>query len=707
MSLRTTTVSSSFSSIQAFQAYFRDHDELVVPGNQPLEIKNISILTKQEDDPLEAKEILPEELSQLIIYLLRKMVVPLAKTVDIKFDGIERNLGFNIHEHFSLTPSVGMTIKTQKDPLYVRLTDLFKLMIAFSIPKVEFAPHQKLILLGITEAECALETTVGAAISNILEPRIPAGHETSIKFEGPGNNCQVSNGWATYGSSIPQRTFTVQSSHGWALTLCESKNFLFSTDGFRRRMKIKGQWKIPPNQILRIEDGLFARLQDEYPRAQFAGRDFGEFALNQILLPLGKTIKFIEHGTRGHALKWSDDFLEISSPDGFTLETGLGDLCTTLTHLGQFLIENHLSSLVLQPQQRLFIYGLTEIQVKQLDTWIESQDWKIIEPGLLNFLMPYNPVGFVWEVKWFKDFYKALASSKQYGDNFGLMMQSSEKLELNLLRASGEWLALNLINNSSPALLQDILDADEKAFIYILFKAIFYHCCDDFRHFRTDELPSFFKKPTQLKLVDLLKNNVDFTESLRLVIKNLEMHQPLAKILGSSPEEFSQLNLEKLPSPLRTIMNAMMKLVYEELQGSPFIAQCVQIIAKGLADGRFKNFIRPPAPAKASSTQSTSQSGENVAHASDSTNSITAPAEKPPEIPPSENTGPPQSTTQGGETPVVSGTQVASTSQTVTSMNNPSTAKPTPIVPPPSMIANFLSFAWSIFSRLIAWILGR
>jgi hypothetical protein len=207
----------------------------------------------------------------------------------------------------------------------------------------------------------------------------------------------------------------------------------------------------------------------------------------------------------------------------------------------------------------------------------------------------------------------------------------------------------------------------------MLFKALFYHCCDDFRHFRTDELPGFFKKSIQDALRDLLKNNADFTESLRLVLGSSEMHQQLSTILRSSPEEFSQLNFEKFPVPLKTLMNTLMKLVYEELQGSLFIAQCVQIIAKGLADGSLKGFIRPPAPVNSS----------------------------------------PQSTSEQPATPVVSEAPTSPTSlgaPAVTPPANPPQKTPTPVAPSSNGLSTFVSFFWSVISRiarLINWLLGR
>jgi len=670
MSLNSASV-SHFDSIQSFQAYFRENDALFLPADQPLEIRNISNLTNQEDDPFEAKEILPKEISQLVLYILHKMVLPLAKTIEIQFSD-HGKLRFDIGDNFYLSFSKRVTLKVQKGPIRARLTDLFKLMIASSISKMEFVPNQDLIVLGITEKEWKLEATVGATIDKILSPRVPAGFKAIIEFKGKGDNCQVSNGWFTYGSAVQQRSFTIRSSYKWNLTLSESGQFLFSMDGFRRRMKIKDELMVPANQILRIQDEAFLSLHDQYSDATFTASNFAQFALNQIFLPLGRTVEIVEHGTNGYELKWGDDFLEISAVDGFTLKTQFGHLWTKLTDLGRFLISNHVSSLVLHPQQRLYIHSLTEAQKKQLATWVTSTDLETVKTGFEGFFMPYNPIGFIWQLKWIKDFDKALVIREKDTPPLALMLRSSERLELNLERASGEWLVLNLINNSSSELLQSILEADEKAFIYILFKAMFYYCCDDFRHFRKDELPGFFKETTQLKLLDLLKNNLDFTESLRLVIGSEEMYSRLSKLLRSSPEEFDKLHLETLPAPLQTLMRVVMKLVYEELQGSPFIAQSVQIITKGLTDGSLKNLLRPPIPEKANSPQSSSESTETI---------------------------------DVNENQIVS--TVGKNSKTVP-IKNPAKIQQLPSTPSPGIVSRFLSFVWTIISRLsrfVSWLL--
>lgn len=575
----------SFASIQAFRDYFRLNDELHLQPNQRLEIQDISSLTEQVF--LGEKELFPNDISQLANYVLQKMVLPLAKSIEIQY-GAQEGLSCHLDDHFSLSHQNGIQLRAQRGPIYARLTDLFKTMITSSIPTVEFVPGQQLVL-GLTEAEQDLEATV-ANIPNIIDSKTPEGFKVSIEVEGQDSEWQVSSRVGEYAGSVQARVFTIQSSHAWRLTLSEPPNFLFSVERFFSRMQLKDELTVPPNQILRIQGEFFSRLEEEYDEAPFTAPTIGYFALNQTLLPLGRTVQIIEHGAHGVRGEWGGDFLELSSESGFTLKAGFGDLFAKLTHLGQSLISNRISSLRLHPGQQLFIYGLNDTQKEQLSTWVTSTDWETIKMGLRGFFMPYNPVGFVWELKHGIELYKGLAVW-DYPNATAFMVRSSQGLDLALERAPGGWLVLNLINNSSPELLQGILETDPKALLFILFKAIWYYCSDGFS---TKEPPNFFKENTQQNLTALLEGNREFAHALLLVRENQEMRDQLSKILSYSPNEFSQLNFKALPDHLGSILTPIIGLVYQELPGSPFIAQCVKTVHDGLVKGDLQNLLKNP-----------------------------------------------------------------------------------------------------------------
>lgn len=581
---------SSFQSIQAFQAYFQENDELLLPANQPLEIQNITSLTNQEETPCEANELFPRDITNLALYILNKMVLPLGKTINIVFSE-PGDICPDIKENFRLVHSKRMRLKAETGPICARLTDLFKFMIASSISQVKFAPHQKLIVLGITESEWPLAPTALANLNKIICPRVPPGFNVGTTINVKGDSSLVSKGWVTCYDIAKQRSYTIASSNAWTLTLSESTQFTFNVDSFRERMKIKDELKVPPYRLLIIEIANLAALKNDYDNAQFTAPSFGQFVLNQILLPLGKTVTIMFDQRVISDIRCGIDSLQISSSAEFTLKAEFGDLYANITNLGEILISKHISSLILQPHQRLFIYGLTDTQKRERDIWIKANNEEMLKRGFFNIFTPCNPVGFDWSLRGDKNIAISACTAGNHPNGDMFVMGSSERLELKLIRADGEALVLNLINRSSPALLQGILAADHNASIFILFRALFYYCCEDFRHFRTEELPDFFKPTTQTKLIELLKQRPDFIDALQRVGESQEMLEQTSTILGSTPEAFSKLDHDTLPAPLRLMMREIMKLLNEEFPGSRFIAISVQIVRQGLMDGRFQVYL--------------------------------------------------------------------------------------------------------------------
>ncbi len=422
---------SCFTSIQAFQDYFREHDALFIPPNQPLEVRNISVLTNLDKNLF---DVAPDEATQLIFQILNKIALPLAKTITFQFDAPGR-INYHIANNIFLRCSAGMAVIAQKEAIYTHLSELFKTMIAFSISKVEFAPNQELVILGRTEKEYELESSIQKNIEKVFNRRVPLGFTLNLSFGSEDTNCTVSSGWTTYGSAAGQRCFTIRAHHGMTLSLTEPPTFLFSIEGFRSYMKMKGKMEILPNQILRIHDKALLDLEKEYPHVFPPIRSYVKFVLNQIVVPLGKTMRIDACGIAGVDAKWDEDWIEIVSKDGFTLMTEFGDIYTSLTDLGQFAY--HRSSFNLQPKQRLIIYGIDKAEKSQIDQWIRSTQRKEVKSGLTHFFMRRNPMGFVWNLTWEKDLYKGLLF-KEGEERYALLMSSSEEMKLSLKRVSGE-----------------------------------------------------------------------------------------------------------------------------------------------------------------------------------------------------------------------------------------------------------------------------
>src|SRR5690242_6239583 len=89
----TAPIVTSFPSIQAFQDHFRHNEELPIPANQPLEIRNISIVTEADDNSVEGREVWPQDTLDKVRYILNKMLCPLGKgIVCFGFEGHEVSL---------------------------------------------------------------------------------------------------------------------------------------------------------------------------------------------------------------------------------------------------------------------------------------------------------------------------------------------------------------------------------------------------------------------------------------------------------------------------------------------------------------------------------------------------------------------------------------------------------------------------------------
>ena len=217
---------TKFHSIREFQSYFQESDELVIPNNQLFQVRNIYILTGQDEE----KEIMPADRFQDLIYVLNKMLVPIAKAVQLSIEApLFRDISYEIEDNLSLRANFNISIKTFKNTINTNLTDLFKLMIASSIMEVEFEADQKLMILGIPEEEVNRGETLQERINNVVQPRIPFGFK-----------CEMSRGHYSLGSgrvSIGSRQRSccvVSASQGMKFSLSEYPIFSFSINSFRK-----------------------------------------------------------------------------------------------------------------------------------------------------------------------------------------------------------------------------------------------------------------------------------------------------------------------------------------------------------------------------------------------------------------------------------------------------------------------------------------
>ena len=558
---------TEFPSVQAFQSYVKDHDELVIPAQQPFIVRNLSVLL--DKTLISNGGYKPTEMSQRILLVLNQLTHPVAKIVSFTTGG-KVSVDYGLDPDLSLKFSERVKLEAKRERIYTWLTDFFHTMVAYGIPSVTFAPKQELTVLGLSEEECTLEQPPENTVLKVFEFNNPPGFNSRITFMK--GDFKIANGWGHYAGSSDQRTFTLSAPHGMTISLVDSFTF-FSIRGFRNLLALKGEIKIPANQVLKIKDPLISRLLDLY-KTKFEGAvQPAVFFLSQMVLPLGKTINLSSEAAEMN-LDVDGDQLELKCEKEVSLKVVTGQLVTDLKDLGECLIADHRSAITLQPDQVLLIYDL---DVKELEGWVNSTDITIVKPAVCRFLAKRHPVGFTWSLGFNTTlaYHHAVVNNNEEQPLHALKLHSPHPITLSLQRAPGDWLVLNILNSSSPEVLQALQEGDTNAFIFILFKALFYYCCDDFRHFRTDELPEFFKETTQAQIVNLLKEDASFANAIRLVVQNEELSSQLSTILKSTPDQFMDIDKQTLPGPLKELMIKLLKVTYDELYGSPFISKCV------------------------------------------------------------------------------------------------------------------------------------
>lgn len=558
-----SSINTKFSSIPEVHRYFQEHDELTVPANQPLEISDVSILTNREGNIFDAEEVWPEVVAKKIVYFFNKLFAPMAKAATCAFPDGE--VEYHIRDAFSLKHSKGFTVSVKSERIYTYLSDLLEGMVAASIQKVVFSPGQHLTILGVTKKESALDS-IESSIQRVFGWRVPAGFTTSIKFAG---EVSVSNGTTIYADPKPQRSFSISSAEGWEISLKEKQNFTYSAFGLRQRFKTKPELTVPKGAVLRIEDDQLSLWQDQFSQLVF-NDPYPIFALNQIFLPLGKEIRCVA----SLDAKWGINWLEITSEETFTLTIAHSSIAAHIHTLGQSLIDDRRSYLPLQPNQSLILYGMTKEEFEQTKQHFSADQ---LEMGLSSLLIKHLPLGFFWDF-WPKNLKVSVFSS---GKGYGIKLVSSKPWNLSLERVDGETLILNILNHASPELHAQLLEYDTKAIKFLIFRALFYYCCEDFRFFRSKELPPFLKPATQKKIEALIEDE-DFSD--RITQLSQKERSDLRQILQYTPEKFDQLDIDKLSEKLKKILKPVLVLVYNEMQGtSPFVTECIpQILSKDL-----------------------------------------------------------------------------------------------------------------------------
>ena len=379
------------------------------------------------------------------------------------------------------------------------------------------------------------------------------------------------------GGSDNQACYLISSNTGIKIDISPIYSFK-NIDTFKGRL-LMGEIIIPPNQVLTIEDPMIDDFLCEYEKFFDEIVSETQFILCKMFLLEGKTVEIVDGG-KG----WDRSFnfmsekatsIEISSPEGLTLRLQEGVIYADINDLGSLLVRRNLEHFRLAPNQKLVIYNIPEEEIISL---IKARGEETIDK-LMSIFFERSPLGFGWSIHSepppfelnLRDVALRGTSDKTL---YAFEIRSEKALFFSLIRASGEGFILNLLRDSPKSLLQSLEERDDKAFTLVLFKTLYYFCCQDFRYYKREQLPTYFKDTTCAEIISIVKNE-DFSMAIRLLNTNEQASFQMKTILEGTPEEFSQLKIDELPFELQILMKKLLELTYREMQGSQFITECL------------------------------------------------------------------------------------------------------------------------------------
>ncbi|MFI5334779.1 MAG: hypothetical protein ACHQT8_06440 [Chlamydiales bacterium] len=256
------------------------------------------------------------------------------------------------------------------------------------------------------------------------------------------------------------------------------------------------------------------------------------------------------------------------------------------------------SSLCLPNNQSFMIYDLDADELKMLK---EKGDKEL---KLSVILARRNPLGFCWSLSdnWQTLYFNVIEA---IGTNPGeplpvleikiLPKASGASCGLALARPDGKMFIANIVNQSHPKLRQGLREMEPKAMTFLLLRAFAYYLCKDFRFFRSDEFPDFFRgevreaeeifdqeindyvqvvrvvEPSTVDKLQEKMNDPNLSQAIKEINASQELVNKLNAILEkTSPEEFDQ-ERDKLPKPIRLLLQVIGDLVFRELRKSPLL----------------------------------------------------------------------------------------------------------------------------------------
>jgi hypothetical protein len=518
-----------FSSLAAFTHYMRFNDQLQIPGGQTLVVKDIRLLTHNFfEAPIPVHSEIDENLS-----ILRRAVAPLGRSCRLVSPTNSTlmidDFTCTATDDFALTPKSNVAVMLTTTPIHMRLSDLYRMMLASSIRTTTFVRGQEIHIWGQSHAEydqlCQnfrLDTIYALFRRIGLVGAIPSMSGSGLQFKP-----------VTWGNARGlQATADV-------MTVSLEEHYVFNARAFRQRMALIGEINVPPNQPLIIEDNVLAELFGMYHDLLENQLDPSFFVLDQMILTLGKRIRC------SPPVQWSFNGkrLEMIHPKGFRVDMVFEQITMSWGRLGEMMLEDDLGSLKFQPNQQVLILNVPP------------------DEDLALFLHKRNPVFYTWSIS------SSSIERGMVGKTNCVLFSSDSGVTFNLEPASTEEFMFGVLRRTSLSTIQAVKEMDADGLILILFQALFY--CT---HTSVDTSPYFvlFSPSTQAKLRILRDQTPEFKKAFLSIMQDAQLKAQMLAILNGDPEKFKNLELDKLPPAIGILVKKIKELTFEELQKKEF-----------------------------------------------------------------------------------------------------------------------------------------
>lgn len=573
-----------FCTIKDFQNYFLVNDSLEIQPKEAFQIQDIRPLTQIKKSDAEVQEPKAENALKDVLRLLNKLVIPLGKAFSI-FTNPSQDITYRIKNDFFVVFPEGATISVKKAAhIFARSSELFQLMISSSRLTLKLEPEQNITFIGLKESFTKGKSSFEDYLFPILNEAIVSGYKLSLNS---ANDLSLQCVRGLFESPTEEQGITLINDRGIEFSFAEDSIYNYTEDGFIQRMAANPLLNVPPKEKLIIR-GDFSNLLIDYENeinntiTEYKD-DFGRvrFVLDQLFLPFGKSIKLSpSKGFNSVSLsfEYRNDRIELSSERGFLFELieGKKPLYIDLRALGERLHDHSLTDFTIQPNQEVVFYEIDPKEKVEIEKLLI--DCKNLLKVLNNFFVRRLVIGFSWHIYTVGEIGNEInIKVKELSNHFYLCISNNKHpIHLSLCRpTNGATFALSIVQNcpNEKALRDALLERDTNGLLNLLFKSIYYCCCE-FRYTH-ENLPQFFKEETLKEITKALEDK-EFTEHLEKIMSNEDLYDKVKAIHEAQPEEFDQLDEEGLDESIVFIISKVKKIAYLELQNSQYLMHAIK-----------------------------------------------------------------------------------------------------------------------------------